>query len=300
MKFTVISFRVRIVITLIIVVSLFSSAAIYTYNQLLINKIYSDSEKNIENVLHFLQSEIINVHDGRQIHPILKHLERDKSFIRAYLMDGDGNITYPMTDSIRADDTTNFSRMIASDEEVQVFTTRSIRQPSSLAVLQIKNLPACYECHPSDKEKLGYVALNISLGDTKSTLKFARTFSILFTVFMILIILVFVVILHVRFIKASLSNFQIAIKKINEGNLNERVEITKASELARLGHLFNQMVDNFQRTQQELARYHQKELDNAEKLATIGEMAARLAHDVRNPLTGPAGGGGPGIGRRPE
>jgi len=286
MKFTLKSFRIRIIVTLTIVVSLFSSASIYTYNQLLYNKIYEDSDKNIENILYFLKSEIIDLHNGSLIKPTLINLEKDKSFIRAFLMDAEGNVIYPSTDSINVADTVNFSKLISDGQEISVMTKRSIRKPSSLGVLQIDNQASCHECHPMEIKTLGYVALKISLTDTRSTLIFARVFSILFTVFMIIIILVFVVILHVRFIKASLSNFQIAIKKINEGNLNERVEIKKANELARLGHLFNQMVDNFQRTQQELTRYHQKELDDAEKLATIGEMAARLAHDVRNPLTG--------------
>lgn len=46
------------------------------------------------------------------------------------------------------------------------------------------------------------------------------------------------------------------------------------------------MLDYFQRTQNELNLYHQKELNDVYKLATIGEMAARLAHEVRNPLMG--------------
>jgi len=128
--------------------------------------------------------------------------------------------------------------------------------------------------------------LHISLNDTKSTLTYARVFSILFTILMIIIIIVFVIILHVRFIRRSLSSFQIVIGKVNEGDLDQRVTIKKASELAMLARNFNRMLDNFQRAQQELERYHEKELESAEKLATVGEMAARLAHDVRNPLTG--------------
>ena len=41
------------------------------------------------------------------------------------------------------------------------------------------------------------------------------------------------------------------------------------------------MVGTFQKTQEELNLYHKKELENALKLATIGEMSARLAHEIR-------------------
>ena len=46
------------------------------------------------------------------------------------------------------------------------------------------------------------------------------------------------------------------------------------------------MVEHFQFTQKELARYHEKEIRNSQKLASIGEMSARLAHEIRNPVTG--------------
>ena len=42
------------------------------------------------------------------------------------------------------------------------------------------------------------------------------------------------------------------------------------------------MVGTFQKTQEELNLYHKKELENALKLATIGEMfSARLAHEIK-------------------
>ena len=73
---------------------------------------------------------------------------------------------------------------------------------------------------------------------------------------------------------------------INQGDLTERVKIPESKELGQLGKSFNQMIGNFQRTQKELFHYHQKEMQDANKMATIGEMAARLAHEVRNPLMG--------------
>ena len=267
MKINLRSFRFRIIMTLIIAIALFSSVAVYTYNQLIFNKFYANSDRNIENILYSLRSEIIHIHDGRLIKPILKNVESEEKTIRLFLMDADGNITFPPADSIDRDDTINFSKIITSDKEVQVMTSRSNRRPSSLAVLQIRNLPECYECHPAEEKNLGYVALNISLSDTESTLAFARTFSILFTTFTIIIIMVFVMIMHLRFIKTSLSSFQHTIKSINDGNLDERVKIRKTRELEQLGYYFNHMVDNFQKTQQELSRYHNKELESAEKLA---------------------------------
>jgi signal transduction histidine kinase len=46
------------------------------------------------------------------------------------------------------------------------------------------------------------------------------------------------------------------------------------------------MLDSFQKTQKELQEYHRRELRSNYKMATIGEMSARLAHEIRNPVTG--------------
>jgi signal transduction histidine kinase len=46
------------------------------------------------------------------------------------------------------------------------------------------------------------------------------------------------------------------------------------------------MLDHYEMAQSELQIYHQKEMQTAQKLATIGEMSARIAHEIRNPITG--------------
>jgi signal transduction histidine kinase len=97
---------------------------------------------------------------------------------------------------------------------------------------------------------------------------------------------VFVLILHFRIIKKSLSEFKSTINKINSGDLDCRVDIPQSKELGELGHSFNTMIDHFQQAQKELQKYHLEEIRNKQKLASIGEMSARLAHEIRNPITG--------------
>ncbi len=46
------------------------------------------------------------------------------------------------------------------------------------------------------------------------------------------------------------------------------------------------MLDKVQEMQARISQLHQKELQNAQKLATVGEMAASVAHEIKNPLTG--------------
>ena len=67
------------------------------------------------------------------------------------------------------------------------------------------------------------------------------------------------------------ANWQLA-----QGNMAVQVQATGEGELAILGRSFNKMVNTLQQTQQELLQ--------KEKLASMGQLAAGIAHEINNPL----------------
>ena len=60
-------------------------------------------------------------------------------------------------------------------------------------------------------------------------------------------------------------------------------------EIGDLGRNFNQMVQQLRESRNEIERLHRTQMSRAEHLATLGEMATGLAHEIRNPLAGIAG-----------
>jgi signal transduction histidine kinase len=68
-----------------------------------------------------------------------------------------------------------------------------------------------------------------------------------------------------------------AAEAVSRGDLERRVEEAASDEVGRVARAFNSMTESLRRTLRELSQ--------RQALAAVGEFAASLAHEVRNPLT---------------
>jgi signal transduction histidine kinase len=92
------------------------------------------------------------------------------------------------------------------------------------------------------------------------------------------------------FIQRPLIELQEKIGKVGEGDLSVAVRFAKRDdEIGDLGRNFNRMVAQLRDSRDEIEHLHRTQMSRAEHLATLGELATGLAHEVRNPLAGIAG-----------
>jgi signal transduction histidine kinase len=77
---------------------------------------------------------------------------------------------------------------------------------------------------------------------------------------------------------------------VSHGNLETSVSFSHSNdEIGDLGRNFNYMVQQLRESRLEIETMHRTQMSRAEHLATLGELATGLAHEIRNPLAGIAG-----------
>jgi signal transduction histidine kinase len=91
-------------------------------------------------------------------------------------------------------------------------------------------------------------------------------------------------------VQRPMVELQQKISQLGSGDLNVAVSFAhRNDEIGDLGRNFNQMVQQLRESREEIERLRRTQMSRAEHLATLGELATGLAHEIRNPLAGIAG-----------
>jgi len=93
-----------------------------------------------------------------------------------------------------------------------------------------------------------------------------------------------------RSIVAPLGRLVEASRRVARGDLSVRVKDDAGDEIAELGHAFNEMTTALAETTSDVRELHQREIERAGQLATVGELASGIAHEIKNPVVGLASG----------
>jgi two-component system NtrC family sensor kinase len=128
-------------------------------------------------------------------------------------------------------------------------------------------------------DHLGLVVGSLYVGALKSTFQaLVDAFSKQVLIIAVLSILLagIVAIPIARIITRPIVDLVEANQRLAQGDMRVRVDAQGTGELAVLGHSFNRMVEELEQTQDELLQ--------KEKLASMGQLAAGVAHEINNPL----------------
>lgn len=120
-----------------------------------------------------------------------------------------------------------------------------------------------------------------ALGQLRSLALYAVSFESAFVLLLLLVSW-----LVARQITAPVTRLAKAAERLGSGELGVEVAIQREDELGALGRTFNQMSAELKASAERIEELYEQDMQRAGQLATVGEMASGIAHEIKNPIVG--------------
>lgn len=174
-------------------------------------------------------------------------------------------------------------------------------------ITPIENQPACSNAachaHPAEQQILGVLDTNVSLARADVQLAESSRRMIAYTGCALLLVAFLSWLFVWRLVGRPVQALKRGTEKLARGDLGYQIDVQSEDEIGELAGSFNTMSrqlqserkqnlawthtleDRVEQKTRELKRAHEHAL-HTEKMASIGKMAAVLAHEINNPLSG--------------
>lgn len=173
----------------------------------------------------------------------------------------------------------HIEKNISSITEREVDLNRNTNTYKAIQPIKIEE--RCQTCHSSEAI-ISY--LDIDTQFTKAEMNFytGSSHMLFLGASLILILALGFYFLFNRFINKPLNNFIVALDTVESGNLRLELPVKGSDEFSILNTHFNRMVKELKYSREKIEEMHIEQLQRADKMVTLGELTASMAHDINN------------------
>jgi two-component system NtrC family sensor kinase len=276
------------------ILSIFSYIIIKSHREALIHLVKHNAHQLSASVKHGIRFAMIKNNPDRIQKSITSIGEQDEIERIRIFNTSDKIIFSSMKEDFRASVKTNqdfctkchqkenYEVSSSSEKCIGIFQKKETGEKYLNIIDPIINSPSCWKssCHYHSPEQkvLGYLNIIFSLNTMESQVSETQGKLVEYTMIAILSILATILIFNKILISVRLKKMLKATNAVSRGNLSFKLTINSSDELGILAKSFNDMTHKLAQTQRKLYQ--------SDRLAYLGRLAASVAHEINNPLTG--------------